>query len=195
MAQNQNQNQNQNQKKQVLSVNEKERIRLAIRSIHRNLKDPNKQDKLPPKTLSFNEATNALVFSKESSFEEANMGELARIMKYANPNLDKWSDEALSFIKRFIDLSKFEADSRDTIFLEIGLKFENWYKNEFPADKRKAFKGETLRVSDILDYFILNKKEFPANLIASLPAPIYKKKIALLKTDELKVINSKMDSK
>ena len=192
MAQNKEQNQNQNQ---VLSVNEKERIRLAIRTISRNLKDPNKQDKLPAKSLPFNEATNALVFSKESSFAEANMGELAKTMKYANPNLDKWSDEALTYIKKFIDLSKFEADDRDGLFLEIGLKFESWYKKEFPADKRKAFKGESLKVSDVLDYFILNKKELPSNIIVSLPAPVSKKKIALLRTDELKTINSKMDNK
>jgi len=40
---------------QALTANQKEQVRLAIRTIYRDWKDPLKQDTLPSKNMSFND--------------------------------------------------------------------------------------------------------------------------------------------
>jgi len=127
-----------------------------------------------------------------TNFSEKNLGEIATMMKFANPNLDKWTDEVLTYISKLIDISKYKADSRTSHLLDIGMKFETWFKRAYEGDKRKTFKGEKLKVADILDYFIYNRKEFPSNLLITLPTPIRKRNLGALKTDELELINSKM---
>jgi len=179
---------------QGLTANQKEQIRLAIRTIYRNWRDPQQHDDLPPKSMTFKQATDAIVHSKETRFEVSNMRELAESMSFTNPDLDKWSDEALQIVSKYIDVSKFKTDSRAGQFLEIGMKFETWFKRAYEGDKRKTFKGENLKMADILDYFIYNKKEFPSSLFVTLPTPINKKKLSILKTDELELINSKMSA-
>jgi len=188
------QNTGANANNQGLTANQKEQIRLAIRTIYRDWKDPQKLDDLPSKSMSFNNATSGLVHSRETRFEEANMNELAKSMKFTNPNLDKWSDEALQIVSKYIDTSKFKTDSRAGQFLEIGMKFETWFKRAYEGDSRKSFKGESLKIADIIDYFIYNKKEFPNNLFVNLPTPTRKRNLSVLKTDELELINSKMSA-
>jgi len=179
---------------QGLTANQKEQIRLAIRTIYRDWKDPQKLDGLPAKSMEFNKATDGLVHSKETSFDKNNLKELAIMMDLRNPNLDKWTDEALQYVSKYIDTSKFKADSRTGHLLEIGMKFETWFKRAYEGDSRKSFKGENLKIADILDYFIYNKKEFPTNLFITLPTPTRKRNLSVLKTDELELLNSKMSA-
>jgi len=179
---------------QALTANQKEQVRLAIRTIYRDWKDPLKQDTLPSKNMSFNEATNGLVHSKETNFSEKNLGEIATMMKFANPNLDKWTDEVLTYISKLIDVSKYKADDRATLFLDIGMKFETWFKKEFNNSKRKSFTGDKLKIADVLDYFIANRKEFPTDVFKTLSYPIGKKRMSVIGTNELELINSKMSA-
>jgi len=188
------QNTGANANNQALTANQKEQIRLAVRTIYRDWRDPHKLDSLPAKGMEFNMATDGLVHSKETRFDKSNLKELAIMMDLRNPTLDKWTDEALQYVSKFIDISKLKADGRTSHLLEIGMKFETWFKRAYEGDKRKTFKGENLKVADILDYFIYNKKEFPSNLFVTLPNPINKRKLSILKTDELELINSKMSA-
>jgi len=179
---------------QALTANQKEQIRLAIRTIYRDWKDPYKQDSLPPKGMSFNQATDGLVHSKETSFEEKDMIKIASAVKFKNPNLDKWTDEALEIVSKYFDVTKYKADDRQATLLEIGMKFETWFKREYPDDKRKSFKGENLKSADVIDYFIANNKELSKDLFKTLPVPTRKKALSILKTDELETLNKLMSA-
>jgi len=172
---------------QELSINEKALIRLAVIQMVDEYKNPlgtKPKDRNP----SWNDFTNAL---KSKGLGDNERGELYKINKDTT-KLNRLSDEALKYLKRFVDITKVKLDDKEGVLIGISKTFEDWYLANFVNDKRQRFKHTTISVLDVSNYMFNKNKSFPEEFVNDVRGDIRNEKIADLTLNALKALHNKM---
>ena len=177
--------------KTEMSVNLRALIAVGVRMTVRNMKDPTKSQSIP-NNPSWNDSTNALIYngmSEDMIYDilKANGGGNSTL------SLNQWSEDAYKLVEKYAGTDKInQSDNSELILISIGAKFESWFKKEFPSDKRKTFKGESLKVDDYFKYSVAKQIETPKAVLSALSPLINKQKLGTLSFNTLKQMNDLM---
>jgi len=176
-----------NAKKDELSVNEKALIRMAVVQITDEYKNPlgTKKRDLNP---TWNDFTSALV-NKGLGDEER--GKLYNINKDTT-KLNRLNDEALKYLKNFVDITKVKLDDKEGVLIGIAKIFEDWFKANFVGHKRQKFKHTTISVLDVADYMFNKNKTFPKDFVNDVRGDIRSEKMSDLTLNALKAVYDEM---